>query len=149
MALEEAGERVLLIMYGSQVDDLKTARLQMFQTKVATAAAYVPSGKLPPTSDAARFHIHRVFLQVQAWKGNNLSPEEWEWERSVTGLVLVQMLEPAAPAQLLRNIRCKSGGRCDTRSCNCFKNSLRCGHLRAKTPPVDREDFDDAADDDI
>jgi len=26
-------------MYGSQVDDLKTARLQTFQRKVATAAA--------------------------------------------------------------------------------------------------------------
>ena len=37
VALETAGERALLIMYGSQVDDLKTARLQRFQTNVATA----------------------------------------------------------------------------------------------------------------
>ena len=74
VALEKAGERALLIMYGSQVDDLKTARLQKFQTKVATAAGYVPPEKLPPTSDAARFYSHRVFLQIQAWKGNDLSP---------------------------------------------------------------------------
>ena len=55
VALEKAGERALLIMYGSQAHDLKTARLQKFQTKVATAAGYVPPEKLPPTSDAARF----------------------------------------------------------------------------------------------
>ena len=30
VALEKARERALLIMYGSQVDDLKTARLQKF-----------------------------------------------------------------------------------------------------------------------
>ena len=53
VALEKAGERALLIMYGSQAHDLKTARLQKFQTKVATAAGYVPPEKLPPTSDAA------------------------------------------------------------------------------------------------
>ena len=53
VAQGKAGERALLIMYGSQVDDLKTARLQKFQTKVATAAGYVPPEKLQPTSDAA------------------------------------------------------------------------------------------------
>ena len=74
VVLDKAGERALLIMYGSQVEDLKTARLQKFQTKVATAAGYVPPEKLPPTSDAARFYSHRVFLQIQAWKGNDLSP---------------------------------------------------------------------------
>lgn len=45
VALEKAGERALLIMHGSEVDDLKTARLQTFQRKVATAAA-VPPEKL-------------------------------------------------------------------------------------------------------
>ena len=63
--------------YLSCIDDLKPTRLQIVQTKLATAAGYVPPEKLPPTSDAARSHSHRVFLQVQAWKGNGLSPEEW------------------------------------------------------------------------
>ena len=157
VALEKAGERAPLIMYGSQAQDLKTARLQKFQTKVATAAGYVPPENLPLTSDTARFHSQRVFLQVQAWKGNDLSPEEWGWARSSTGLIPVQMSEPAAPAQLLRNIRCNCGGRCDTRSCTCFKNGLQCtpvcgqckGIACQNSPQVDREDIDDAADDDI
>ena len=76
-------------MYGRQAHNLKTARLQKFQTKVATTAGCVPPEKVPPTSDNARFHSHRVFLQVQAWKRNNLSPEEWGWARSSTGLILV------------------------------------------------------------
>ena len=82
MALEKAGERAVLITYGSQVDDMKTACLQKFKTKVATAAGHVPPMKLPTTSDAARFHSHRFFLRVQAWKGNYLSPNEWRWARS-------------------------------------------------------------------
>ncbi|CAB4010879.1 Hypothetical predicted protein, partial [Paramuricea clavata] len=69
VALETAGERALLIMYGIQVDDLKTARLQRFQTKVATAARYVPPEKLPPTSDAAQFHSHCVFSRYKHGKG--------------------------------------------------------------------------------
>ena len=43
VVLEKAAERALLIMYGSKVDDLKPARLQKFQTNVATAAGYVPA----------------------------------------------------------------------------------------------------------
>ena len=73
------------------------------------------------------------------------------------GLVSVKMSEPAAPAQLMQNIRCNCGARCDTRSCTCFKNGLQCtpacgqckGIACQNSPQVDREDFDDAADDDI
>ena len=64
VALEKAAKGALTIRYGSHVDDLKTAR-QKFQTKVATAAGYVPPEKLPPISDAARIHSRRIFLQVQ------------------------------------------------------------------------------------
>ena len=96
VALEKAGERVLLIMYGSQAHDLKTARLQKFQAKVATAAGYVPPEKLPSTSDAARFHSQRVFLQVQdtllaagsAWCTSNWKSSESS-ATTATGLVMV------------------------------------------------------------
>ncbi|CAB3982023.1 Hypothetical predicted protein [Paramuricea clavata] len=37
--------------------------------------------------------------KVQAWKGNDIPPEEWGWARSSTGLVPVPMSEPAAPAK--------------------------------------------------
>ena len=41
-------------------------------------------------------------------------------------LVPVQMSEPAAPAQLLWNIRYNCGGRCYAWSYTCFKNGLQC-----------------------
>ncbi|CAB4012765.1 Hypothetical predicted protein [Paramuricea clavata] len=129
VALETAAERALLVMYGSQVDDLKTARLQRFQTKVATCT----------TREASADIRRRPISQSPC-----LSPD-------------VRATEPAAPAQLLRNIRCNCGGRCDTRSCTCFKNGLQCtpacgqskGIVCLNSPRVDREDFDAAADDDI
>ena len=76
---------------------------------------------------------------------------------SSTALGPVQMSEPAAPAQLLRNIRCNFGGSCDTQSCTCFKNDLQytpaCGQCKdiacQNSLRVDREDFDDTAFDDI
>ena len=71
--------------------------------------------------------------------------------RSSTGLVPVQMSEAAAPVQRLRNIRCNCGSRCDTRSCNCFKNSFQCTPAcgqRKGIAQVVREDFDGAPDDD-
>ena len=52
----------------------------------------------------------------------------------------MQMSEPPAPAQLLRNIRCNSGSRCDTRSCaffrmafNALQRAVNVRALRAKT----------------
>ena len=69
VALEKAGERALVIMYGSQPHDLKTARLQKFQTKVATAAGYVPPEKPPPTSDAANFIVNVSFCRYKHGKG--------------------------------------------------------------------------------
>ncbi|EDO36625.1 predicted protein [Nematostella vectensis] len=91
---------------------------------------------------------------VQAWKGNGVSPEEWGWPVTCTGFVPVQMSEPAAPAQLLRNIKCNCGGHCETRLCTCFKNGLQCtpacgqckGIACLNSPEVDREEFDDDVD---
>ena len=52
---------------------------------------------------------------------NDLSPKEWAWARSSTGLVPLQMPEPAAPVWLLRS---NYNGRCETRSCTCLRNGL-------------------------
>ena len=68
VALEKAGERALLIMHGSQVDDLKTARLQMFQRKVATAAAVPTREAFSRHQTPPDFTVTVPFLQVQAWK---------------------------------------------------------------------------------
>ena len=50
-----------------------------------------PTFHAPPPPH--RFHSHhRVFIQIQEWKGNDPLPEKWGWARSSTGLVPVIFL---------------------------------------------------------
>ncbi|CAB3982024.1 Hypothetical predicted protein [Paramuricea clavata] len=73
---------------------LSTPQEMRLQAAVIRPQGHMESGKTPPD-----FTVTSVFLQVQAWKGNDIPPEEWGWARSSTGLVPVPMSEPAAPAK--------------------------------------------------
>ena len=73
----EAGERVLLMLYGGNVDsNLNDLRYSMFCKKTSVNTKAVQPETLPPTSNAAFFHSCRVYHQIQSWKGNNLQAEE-------------------------------------------------------------------------
>ena len=124
--IKQGGEKALLIVYGSSADDLNAARVEKFQVKVATSSGIVPPEKLPPTSDAASQHSLRVYHQVQAWRGNDLPPQNMGWNKTSTGFKPIAMTKSAAPEALLRIIRCNCSGKCDTKRCTCRKNGLRC-----------------------
>jgi len=154
--IEKAGEDALLVIYGCTAStSLSSARVAKFQMKVMTSAGYVPPEKLPPTNDAAAFHSHRTYHQVQGWCGNNISPEDWGWIASSTGLVPIKMTLPAAPECLLKIIRCNCGGKCSNKACTCCKNGLKCtpacGQCKGITcmngPQVESHDDDDDNDD--
>ncbi len=74
---------------------------------------------------------------MQAWRGNNISPEVWGWAASFSGLVPIQMVQPAAPERLLKVIRCNSGGQCDREMCTYRRNRLQstpvCGQCKGIT----------------
>lgn len=126
-AVEKAGEKALLVLYGCpESRDLTSARVEKFSMKVATSAGYVPPEKLPPTSDAARFHSQRTYHQVQAWLANDLPPQEWGWQVCADELYPVRMQQSAAPEKLLQVIRCNCSGNCQKKNCTCQKNGLRC-----------------------
>ena len=73
--IEKAGEEALLVIYECTISpSLNSAREAKFMQKVATATQYVSPEKIPPTCDAAAFHSHRTYHQVQAWRGNDISP---------------------------------------------------------------------------
>ena len=77
--IAEAGERVLLLLYGGDVNsNLNDLRYSTFCRKTLVNTKAVQPETLPPTSDAAYFHSLRVYHQVQSWKGNNLPAEEWD-----------------------------------------------------------------------
>ena len=143
----------MLVIYGSTTTsaNLNEARVAKFQLKVATSAGFVPPEKLPPTDNAAAYHSHRTYPQVQAWRGNDISPEEWGWKKSPYGLVPIRMTQPAAPERLISIIRCNCSGKCNRKTCTCCKNGLlctpACGQYSGITclngPPSDSQDDDE------
>jgi hypothetical protein len=73
-----AGEKALVtVCHGNEGETLNTLRVRRFTQKVAESRSVVEPASLPPTSASARYHILRVYHQVQSWKGEALPPEEW------------------------------------------------------------------------
>ncbi len=140
--IEQAGNKALVVLYGCTQDwDLNFERASKFTEKVASSSRYLPPERLPPTSDAARFHSQRVYHQVQVWLGNDMEPTDWGWTKCTihhkTILKPKRMEQAAAPASLLNIIKCNCGGMCNKNTCSCRKNGLQCtlacGHCKGIT----------------
>ena len=79
--IEKAGNEALAIIYGCKPGmDLNFERASRSSEKVFSSSCYLPPEHLPPTSDAARFHSYKVYLQVQAWLGEEMEPTWWGWD---------------------------------------------------------------------
>ena len=127
--VEAAGDRALSIIYRCS-HGLNFERAAKFSDKVVSGSHYIPPERLPPTSDAARFHSQRVYLQVQAWIGNKMNPTEWGWRlhsiNHVAMLKPIKMEQAAAPPSLLKIIKCNCAGKCDKKTCSCRKIAMEC-----------------------
>jgi 5'-3' exonuclease len=78
--IEQVGNQAIATVYGCKhCSDLNLKRASRFIEKVASSSGYLPPERLPPTSDAARFHSQRVYLQVRAWLGNKFDATKWGW----------------------------------------------------------------------
>lgn len=126
------GQAALEILYnckpGNSLDFERAAR---FSSKVASKSVYLPPESLPPTCDATKYHSYRVYHQVQTWQGNPLDPTKWGWFLHTTGqnvekLKPIKMQQDAAPASLLKLVKCNCHGKCDKNTCSCRKNGLLC-----------------------
>ena len=61
-----AGENIPVALYnGAKIQSLDILRYCKFLQKVQTKSTALHVQSLPPTSDAARFHSYRTFLQTQ------------------------------------------------------------------------------------
>ncbi|KAK7088764.1 hypothetical protein V1264_022644 [Littorina saxatilis] len=124
-----AGEKALVLLYnGSSREGLDELRYRLFCSKVAVGTTFVQVHTLPPTSAAARFHSMRVYLQVQEWMGLKVAmdPTDYGWKLEHGILVPVTTDLPAAPADVLKVIRCTCKSGCDTKRCSCRKHGLEC-----------------------
>ena len=119
------GFNCILAMYGAKTaDNLNYLRYKRFLALAAKDKS-VQLSSLPPTEDAAKLHIKRVYLQIQQWKHNSLmSPEQWGW-RIENYLKPVTMTEPAAPTNVLNIIFCSCKTGCGA-ACGCRKSGLHC-----------------------
>lgn len=123
----KAGNRALSMIYNGKVgESLDLIRFKQFSKKVATNKSAVLVNSLSPTTEAAKYHVLRVFLQVQQWLGNeNLNAENFGWSKNQKYKPKTTDLD-AAPPELLKTIRCQCKGSCDNRRCSCLKNNVKC-----------------------
>ncbi|CAC5393642.1 unnamed protein product [Mytilus coruscus] len=79
----KAGEEALVNLYGGMsLEGLDILRWRKFTTKTMALnrSSIVQFQTLPPTSDAAKFHSMRVYLQCQYWRGKTaeeMEPLQW------------------------------------------------------------------------
>ena len=125
--VQTAGENIFLALYnGAKIQSLDILRYCKFLQKVQTKSTNLHVQSLPPTSDAARFHSYRTFLQTQLWLHNDMDPLQWGWEKENNRLVPRKATLPAAPDRLLICIRWSCKQDCDSRRCTCRKQGLPC-----------------------
>jgi len=129
--IEISGNKAIATIYGCKDgSDLNYERASKFTEKVSSSSIYMPPERLPPTSDAARFHSRRVYLQVQAWLGNNMEVTQWGWVLSNTGHEKIlkphRMDLPAAPEAPPKTAKCNCHGMRAKNTCSRRKNGLKC-----------------------
>ncbi|GBO28443.1 hypothetical protein AVEN_103963-1 [Araneus ventricosus] len=130
-AVVDAGNRFLVALYGYPVTASDTPSLNNVRYKCYMKSSFNKSSNmasLPPTEAAAHQHSLRVYHQIQHWLGNKKRPEDWGWERTISGLQPVKTLQPPAPDSILRKISCKCKKGC-TGNCSCRKSRLFCSVL--------------------
>lgn len=90
------GSEVISSLYGCvPYEGLDIPRLRKFDSKVAAGSISVQVQSLPPTADAANFHIKRAYLQCRYWMTNeNLDPCQWGWYLSSGKLFSVKTSKP-------------------------------------------------------
>ena len=126
-----AGERFMLALYGAD----KFASLNKYINvayKRGVARTSLSSSfqlsSIPPTSAAARQHSYRVYLQIQEWMGQSLTPTEWGWQDHDQTIVPVATDQPAAPRQLMNIVTCGCKTGCGN-ACGCRKAGMVCSEM--------------------
>ena len=94
--------------------------------EVTTSKKYIEPQHLNPTSEAASYHILRVFHQVQTWKGNAIDPLKWGWCLRDGKMMPIFTQKDPAPSALLKMIKCGCKTDCNKQICTCFKYNIKC-----------------------
>src|SRR6218665_19439 len=132
--ISAAGLKLLTLLYGGKASDtLNHMRYVQYMNKTASCYAQPRPERLPPTQNAATYHVYRTHLQVVQWQtllATDIQPTDWGWKISNDRYVPIQTDLQPAPGEILNVVRCKckvEGRRpCSTRLCSCMKHGLSC-----------------------
>lgn len=127
----KAGERFLVSLYGEtsiiSLDELRFKKYNAITARQNLSTNFNLAA-LPPTTDAAKFHIFRIYNQIQEWLGYSPDPLEWGWKDANNELYLILMEQEVSPEFILKMIFCNCKTSC-TKQCSCKKSSIFCSNL--------------------
>lgn len=126
--LKKAGEEFLIFLYGGKPAGQNLEQLRYETFVKAAAKTKLNLSRLPPTSDAAEFHIMRTYQQVQSWLGIYKDPKSWGWESTPQGLFPLKASKDPAPDSILHTISCACKKGC-RKACGCRKAGLKCSNI--------------------
>ena len=115
-------------LYNVSTQSANKARCMLF-AKVAD------TDKLPPTSDAFKYHAMRVHFQSMVWRQANIPiqrlprPEDMGWKIEENCLVPILMSLDPIPQACIEMIHCQCTTGCSTLRCKCCKSKLVCTSL--------------------
>ena len=72
--------------------------------------------------------LHRAYLAVQQWIGDNLGPTDWGWQYRDGMLVPLTTDRPVAPTRVLRIVSCGCNTGC-RKTCGCPIAGLYCSPI--------------------
>jgi hypothetical protein len=129
-----AGSQLLALLYGGSVtDQLNHLRYACYMFVTATSAQLPRPERLPPTENAARYHVFRAHLQILQWKCLSTAVVDavmWGWKLHEGKYIPIANDRDIAPADLLKVVSCKcrSDARkpCGSQLCMCRKYGLSC-----------------------
>lgn len=83
--LVEIGCKFIVPLYGGNIDtsNLNVLHYEQYIRKIASAKKEFDIARLPPTQNAAKYHLLRVHLQVFIWKSLDIptpDPILWGWQ---------------------------------------------------------------------
>jgi hypothetical protein len=130
----EAGMPVLAILYGGTLtDSLDHLRYVQYLNLLATSSVRLRPERLPPTHNAAAYHLYRVHCQVAQWKSLSTTvtdPLKWGWFLQNDKFWPITTDLEAAPDELRRIVKCscKAGTdrSCVAQTCSCKRHGLPC-----------------------
>ena len=73
--------------------------------------------------------LSECIIKCKARKKDNLNPKDWGSKEINKKLFPLYTSKDAAPASLLKLIRCGCKGDCSKRTCTCRRHNLKCSNM--------------------